>query len=296
MKIIILGAGAIGSLFGAKLSKLNDVTLIAKKEHAERISRNGLKMTGLEKKTCKIKAFTKIRNIGKDTLVILTTKVHDSGKAIIPIKNLLKKDTIILCLQNGLYSERLVKNIVGKRCTVLRAITNFGAIYQRPGFVNYTNCSYTAIEKNAGSRKIAETFSKCGLNGYVAENIRYEMWKKLIFNCALNPLTAMLRMENRGICDEKLNPIKKLIVDECLKVAEKDGISFEIDFVKAINNEFRKSRNISSMQQDLTKGKMTEIDYLNGAVVKLGKSYGVKCPVNEAIAGIIRELEKSYAK
>src|SRR3989338_8914322 len=145
MKIIILGAGAIGSLFGAKLSRLNDVTLVAKKEHAERISRNGLKMAGLEKKAYNIKAFTKIRDIEKDTLIILTTKVHGTEKAVKPLKRLLRKDTVILCLQNGLYSEKLVKNIVGKRCAVLRAITNFGAIYNKPGFVNYTNCSYTAI-------------------------------------------------------------------------------------------------------------------------------------------------------
>ena len=118
------------------------------------------------------------------------------------------------------------------------------------------------------------------------------MWKKIILNCVLNPLTAILRVENNVIADEKLNPIKKLIVDECLEVAKKDGAKFNFDFVKAINDGIENSRNISSMLQDLLKGNPTEIDYLNGAVVELGEKYGVKCPVNEALVMIIKEMEK----
>jgi len=218
----------------------------------------------------------------------LTTKVHDSAQAIKNIKNLIKKNTIILCLQNGLYSENIAKDIIGRKCLVLRAITNFGAIFLNPGIIGYKNYSYTSIEKNPRSKEIAENFSKCGLNAYVSENIKFDMWKKLVLNCVLNPITAILRIENRGIADERLNPLKKLIVEECLKVAEKDGVKFDIDFVKTINEEFKNSRNVSSMQQDLLKGKQTEIDYLNGAVVEFGNKYGIKCPVNESLVSIIK--------
>jgi len=290
MKIIVLGAGAIGSLYGAKLSKYNGVTLIAKKQHVNEINKNGLKIIGLEKGIYKIKASTKINKIDKNTLILLTTKVQDSEKAIKNIKYLIKKDTIILCLQNGLYSENAVKKIVGKKCLVLRAITNFGAIFLKPGTINYTSHSYTAIEKSPKSREIAENFTKCGLSGYISKNIKYDMWKKLVFNCVLNPVTAILRIENMGITDEKLNPLKKLIIDECLEVAARDGIKFKIGFLKVINNEFKKSRNISSMQQDLIKGKKTEIYFLNGAVVELGKKYGIKCPVNESLTDIIENI------
>ena len=293
MKIIILGAGAIGSLFGAKLSELNDVTLIGRREHVDRINKHGLMMAGLENKIYRIRAADRINKIKENTLIILSTKVYDSEKSINPIKNLLRKDTIILCLQNGMNSEDIVKKIVGGRCTVLRGITNFGAIYLKPGHVNYTNYSYTAIEKSRKSNEIAGNFKKCGLNGYAARDIKYEMWKKLIFNCVLNPITAILKMKNKGIIDEKINPLKKLIVDECLEVAGKDGIYFDIDFVKAINKEFINSKNISSMQQDLLKGKRTEIDYLNGAVVALGKKYSIECPVNEALTIIIKGMEKT---
>ena len=295
MKIIVLGAGAIGSLFGAKLSKFNDVVLIARKNHAEKINKNGLKIVGLKSETYKLKAATDLDEIKQNTLILLTTKVYDSGKAIEKIKNQLKKDTIIICLQNGLYSEDIVKKIIGKKCHVLRAITNFGAIFLKPGCVEYKTCSYTSIEKSQRSKEIAENFSKCGLNGYVSGNIREDMWKKLIFNCALNPITAILKIENKGIADGRLNPLKKLIAEECLEVAGKDGINFGIDFVQAINEEFEASQNKSPMQQDLIKGKQTEIDFLNGAVVKLGKKYGIECPVNGALVKIIKGMENINA-
>ncbi len=294
MNVIILGAGAIGSLYGAKLSKLNDVTLVARKEHVGRINKYGLKVAGLENKTYRLKASTKVNEIEEGTLVLLTTKVYGTKEAISGIKGFVKKDTIILCLQNGLYSENIAKKIIGKRCLVLRAVTNFGAAFLKPGVIQYNSYSYTAIEKspNGKSFSIAKNFAECGLNGYVSENIKADMWKKLILNCVLNPVTSILRTENKGIADERLNPLKKLIVGECLEVAKKDGVEFGIDFVKAVNESIKDSRNISSMQQDLLKGKNTEIDYLNGAVVKMGKKYGIKCPVNSALAIIIKEMEK----
>ncbi len=290
MNIIVLGAGAIGSLYGAKLSEFNNVTLVAKKKHADKINKDGLKVIGLEGSVYKIKAATKINKIEKDTLVVLTTKVQDSEKAIKGIKNLIRNDTTILCLQNGLYSENIAKKIIGRKCPVLRAITNFGAIFLKPGVVDYKNYSYTSVEKSPKSNEIAENFTRCGLNAYVSANIKADMWKKVVFNCVLNPLTAILRIENKGIADEKLNPLKKLIIDECVNAAKKDAITFNLDFVKTINEEFKNSRNISSMQQDLLKGKHTEIDYLNGAVAKLGKKFGIKCPVNEALASIIKDI------
>ena len=293
MKIIILGAGAIGSLYGARLSKLNDVTLVARQEHAEKINKNGLKITGEENNVYKLKATTEINEIEDDTLIILTTKVHRSKDAIEPIKNLIKKDTIILCLQNGLHSEEVVKEIVNGKCIVLRGITAVGATFLEAGTVQFNNLSYTKIEESPVSKELADNFDECGLKANVSENLKEDVWKKLILNCVLNPLSAILRRDNGGMSDEGLNALKQLIVDECLKVANKDGATFDFDFVEAINQGIEGSRNLSSMYQDILKEKKTEIDYLNGAVVELGKKYGIKCPVNEALITIIREMEKT---
>ena len=292
MNIIVLGAGAIGSLYGAKLSKLNDVTLVARQKHINKINMDGLKIVGIEENVYKLKATAKIENIENNTLILLTTKVHDNKKAIDPIKDLIKKDTIILCMQNGLYSENIVKSIVGDRCLVLRGITNVGATFLEPGKVQFSNLSSTKIENSNISEELAENFDKCGLKCSVSENIKQDIWKKLILNCVLNPVSAILRVENGKIADERLNTLKKLIVDECLKVAEKDDVRFDIDFVKIINDAIKDSRNLSSMHQDVLKGKKTEIDYLNGAVVELGKKYGIKCPVNEALVVIVKGMGK----
>jgi|TARA_B100001964_G_scaffold236955_1_gene299564 2-dehydropantoate 2-reductase len=292
MKIIVLGAGAIGSLYGAKLSKLYDVTLVARQKHADEINKNGLKITGLENNTYKLKAITKIKKIEDNTLVLLTTKVYDSKKAVWGIRNLIKKDTIILCLQNGLYSENIVKEVVGDKCLVLRGISNIGAAFLKPGTIQYNTTSYTAIEKSILSKDLVNELKKYGLDSYVSENIKQDEWKKLIINCLINPISAILRKKNNAIADENLNPLKKMIADECLKVAERDGIKFDIDFVKMVNKMIKDSKNISSMQQDILKGKKTEIDYLNGAVVELGRKYKIKCPVNEGLVMIIKRMEK----
>ena len=289
MNITILGAGAIGSLYGAKLSKFSNVTLVAKKRHADKINKYGLRVIGLENNIYNLKATTKIKDID-NALVLLTTKVYDSKEAINSIKNLIKEGTTILCLQNGLNSEDIVKEAVGNKCQVLRGITSFGAAYLEPGIISCNNYGQTLIEKNAKSFAIAKLFSKCGLNSSVSNNIRRDMWRKLIMNCVLNPLTAILRVENKYIANDRLNSLKKLVINECLQVAEKDGFGFTEDFIKMINNGIKNSANISSMQQDLIKGKRTEIDYLNGAVVKLGEEYGIRCPVNQALVMIIRSI------
>lgn len=292
MKIIILGAGAIGSLYGAKLSKFNEVTLVARQKHVDKINKDGLKITGEENNTYKLKAVPSINAIDDSTLIILTTKVHDSKNAIEPIKDLVKKDTIILCLQNGLNSEDIVKEIVGDKCLVIRGITAVGATFLEPGIVQFNNLSYTKIEKSPISKDLADNFNKCGLKANVSENIKEDIWKKLIVNCVLNPVSAILRIDNGATADEKLNPLKKLIFDECIKVAGKDSIDVDIYSIETINKAIKGSRNLSSMHQDIIKGKKTEIDYLNGAVVELGKKYGIKCPVNEALVMIIKEMEK----
>lgn len=290
MKIIILGAGGIGSLYGAKLSKFNDVTLVGRQEHVDKVNKSGLKITGLENNTYKLRATTKIEKIEDNTLILLTTKVYDSKDAIGGIKNLIKEDTIILCLQNGLYSENIVKNVV-KGCLVLRGITNVGVAFLEPGVIRYNTIGYTAIEKSRISDELVDRFKKCGFDSYVSENIKKDDWKKLIINCLINPVSTILGKENRAVADEKLNPLKKLIVDECLKVAEKEGVKLDIDFVKMVDEMIKESRNISSMQQDIIKGKKTEIDYLNGAVVELGRKYGVKCPVNEGLVMVVKGME-----
>ena len=290
-EVIVLGGGAIGSVYAAKLAATHQVTLVARQAHADAINRDGLRVTGREPATHRIRAATEVDRIAAGTLILLTTKVTHSRDAIAPIAGKVRDDTVILCVQNGLGSEAIVKEAVNRRCLVLRAITQFGAIFHEPGVVDFTAAGATLIEPSARSPEIATLLSGAGLDGRVSDNIQREIWRKLIFNCVINPITAIVGSEVGGIADPKLDPWKQLVVDECLRVAAADGVAFDIDFVPTIAEVFGSARTIASMRQDLLKGKQTEIDHMNGAVVALGRRFGIACPVNAALAATIKAME-----
>jgi 2-dehydropantoate 2-reductase len=291
VRIIVLGAGAIGSVYGARLSRDHDVTLIGGASHVEAIGRDGLVMQGQTTGTFRLPAFTGVPAIEPDTLVLLTTKVNNNVAAVRPIVEMLPEGVTIVCVQNGLYSEDLVKDLVGDRALVLRAITQVGGVLVGPGVVDNTVAGYTLLESHEQSPAIAALLTAAGLDGRIVPDIKKEMWRKAVFNCVINPTTTLINAEVGAIVDPRLNELKRQIIDECLAVAAADGVAFEEDFVALIDRVFAGARTIASMRQDLMKGRKTEIDHMNGAVVELGKRYGIACPVNAAMTTMIRYLE-----
>jgi len=291
LHILVLGAGAIGSIYGAYLSTAHDVVLVGRAAHVDAISTRGLRVTGLEDRVYHVRAVTRIDSLPADALIVLTTKVSDSRAACDGIRDLVRADCTVLCVQNGLYSERIARDALGDRCPVLRAITNFGAIYRTPGVVELKARSSTRIEDGARSAALAAAFAACGLDGQVTPRIRDEMWEKVVVNCVINPINALTRTEVGAIADERLRPLKDLIVDECRRVAARDGVSLSASFVDDIDRRYGASKNLSSMQQDLLMGRRTEIDVMNGAVVALGAQFGIECPVNQALTMIIKAME-----
>ena len=313
MRIVILGAGAIGSVYGAKLSRQHDVTLVGGAAHVAAIQRAGLQMQGLLSETLHLPACTRLDAIEPGTLILLTTKVNNNVAAVAPIVPLLRDGVTIVCVQNGLYSEDLVKALVKDRAFVLRAITQVGGVLVRPGVVDNTVAGYTLLEDHPQAPPIAALLTEAGLDGRIIPDIKKEMWRKAVFNCVINPTTSLLACEVGGIVDARLNPLKRQIIDECLAVARADGVTFDDlsadlsaearsakveahgakaeDFLALIDRVFAGARTIASMRQDLMKGRKTEIDHMNGAVVALGEKYGLPCPVNAAMTTMIRYLE-----
>jgi 2-dehydropantoate 2-reductase len=291
MQIIVLGAGAIGSLYGAKLAAANDVLLVGRPEHAAAINAGGLRIEGIEPRTVRVPAATAVTQIGRNALILLTTKVMASAAALWPIAPLIRDDTTILSLQNGLGSEQIARAALGNRGVVLRGITQFGAIFETPGAIRYMAAGYTVIEQHQRSAEIAEAFAAAGLNCRVSPNIAAEVWHKTVFNCVVNPITAILGCEVGGIAQPGLARLKQLVIDECTAVAATQGITFEIDFMQEIDQTFAPSRNLASMLQDLRRGRPTEIDYMNGAVAAVGSEHGLPCPVNLALTDIIKAME-----
>jgi 2-dehydropantoate 2-reductase len=299
MNIIVLGAGAIGSLYAAKLSARHEVTVIARREHVDAINRDGLRVSGVEEFVCRPRAATTVETIAPGTLVLLTTKVNDNRTAIEAVGGL-RGDTTIVCVQNGLGGEDIVRDAIAKRLAgaqpaVLRAVTQFGAIFRGPGVVDYKVAGFTLLEKAEPAATIAALLTDSGLDGRVSDNIKREVWRKLVFNCVINPITSITGGDVGSIADPGLDPIKRLVIDECLAVARVDEVTFDVDFVAELARVFGPSRNIASMRQDLMKGRPTEIDYMNGAVVERGRRHGLACPVNAALVALIKALESRPA-
>lgn len=289
-QIFILGAGAIGSIYGAFLSEKNDVVLVGNKNHVKAIREKGLQIIGEVSKNFKVRAETNISEIPTKALIILTTKAYDSERAVESIKGLLRDDTVILILQNGLGNEEIVKRVVGEKAKVYRGITGMAAELLEYGKVRFWN-GETILEKSSTTREIAKIFNESGLRTILAEDIRKEVWRKLVLNCVINPLTAIFGVRNCEICKEELKWVRRGIIKECMEVGRAEKIEFEPNFEEEIERKIRKYTNFSSMYQDISKGKKTEIEFLNGKIVELGRSHGIETPVNETIFHLIKFLE-----
>ena len=290
-RIFILGAGAIGSVYGALLSEKNDVVLIGNKAHVEAINAKGLSIVGDMRRTFYPKATTEIDCIPEETLVVLTTKAYDSAEAVRGIRKLLKKDTIILVLQNGLGNEEIVRRIVAGRGKVLRGVTKMAAEFSKPGSIRFWR-GETIIEFDNDSVTIANAFDGCGLKSRLSENIDRDVWSKLVVNCVVNPLTALFRVRNCEIWEDSLENVRHSVVKECVEVAEAEGIVLPRNLADKIDKRVTAYTNFSSMYQDITKGKRTEIDFLNGKITELGKRHHIQTPVNETLVSFIKFLER----
>ena len=292
MTIIVLGGGAIGSVYAAHLARDHDVTLIARQPHVDAVTRDGLRIAGRAEFVARIRAATAVEAMPPNTLVLLTTKVNSNHDAAMSIRDHVRKDTTILCVQNGLGGDEIVKSVVGGRAVVLRGVTQFGAIFAGPGVIDLKVIGDTLIEAHERSAAIAQALTLSGLDGRVSADIATDVWRKLIFNCVINPITAIIGSEVGTIADARLDPLKQLVIDECVAVARAEGVRFETDFQQALRDVFGPSHNIASMRQDLIQRRRTEIHHMNGAIVARGRAHGIPCPVNAALVAIIQAMEQ----
>jgi len=289
-KIFVLGAGAIGSTYGALLSQRNDVTLIGRKAHVDVINKNGLTLSDNANSTFFAKAETAIKEIPSDTLILLTTKAYDAAAAVAGIKSLLRKDTVILVLQNGLGIKDIVEKVVESKAEVVRGLATSAAEFFEPGKISFWQ-GETFLESTQTSKRIARVFNETKLKTKISNEMQEEIWKKLIVNCVLNPLTVILQVRNNEIMIDSLKEIRHKIMQESIAVGNAERVSFESNLEECIERKIARYTNYSSMCQDIMKRKKTEINFLNGKIVELGRKHGIPTPVNDTLVGLIRFLE-----
>ena len=308
MNILVFGAGAMGSVFAGFLSKENNVTVIGRAEHVDAINERGLQITGIwgEHIFTGLHAYASAAEIplgDSFDLIMITTKSNDTEKAVTEIRRFAAKGTAVMSMQNGIGNEDTISSAVGVEKT-MGGMAIFGARLTEPGHAEVTvfasECLVGDLTVGVTKRanEIADTFSKAGIPTKASDNIIRDKWMKAFYNVALNPLSAILRVPY-GELGEKgaTKEIMKNLLEEAFTVAEKLGVPLKFTWSEYYDYLLETqlpptASHKSSMLQDLERGRRTEIDYLNGAVVALGKRLEIPTPVNVTITNLIKSLER----
>jgi len=300
MNIVIIGAGAIGSLFGALLLKNNNVWLIGRKSHISAIKKSGLVIEDKTQLNVKINAEESVDRITSfPDLLILTVKSYDTESAILDARKIISKDTIVLSLQNGLDSVDKIKKFVD--CNkIIAGVTTHGAFFYKPGFIKHTGKGTTILGELNGQKtkrivNIVDTFNGIGIETIVSKNIIRDLWTKAIVNSSINPLTTFFQCKNGYLLK---NPIlEKLVEKVCMEstnIANTDGLNLTYNemFEKTKEVIRNTSENQSSMLQSFKKGKKTEIESINGKLVEIGRKHDIDVSLNEMLIYSIESLIK----
>jgi 2-dehydropantoate 2-reductase len=304
MKIAIVGPGAMGSLLAAFLSKSKEeIWLLDKnKERAGLIRENGISVEGISGNwQAQVQATADIKDIEKADLIILCVKSYDTKIALSHIKPLLSEGGLVLTLQNGIGNVEIATEIIGPE-RVIGGVTNLGATLVDVGHTRHAGMGETIIGRLDGKitvqmRYIRELFNKVGLETRISRDIKGLLWSKLIINAGINPLTAITRLNNGRLMDfEWTRKIQREAVTEAIKVAKRKRIKLIYDDplakVEAVCEAT--ATNISSMLQDVLKNKPTEIDFINGVIVRQGQELGISVPVNSLLVDLVKTIEASY--
>jgi 2-dehydropantoate 2-reductase len=294
MEICVFGAGSLGSALGGILLTHNDVTLVGRRENMSAVRRGGLKLVGDVSTAVRLEARETVRGMRSPELVIITTKAYDTADAIRVCRPCVDDRTMVLTLQNGLGNLELLR--AWKRSRAFGGTTTMGANLVLPGKVVVSGLGTTVIGSDLdpdGARAIASAFASCGLETATSNRIHDAIWLKAIVNASINPIAAALRVPNGRLIESKI--ISRLMRDvcvECESVARADAIDVRAGAsyhrARAICEDTRK--NMSSMLQDVLRGRRTEIDQINGAICAVGDRHGIPTPLNDALVAMISSM------
>lgn len=302
MNILILGAGALGSLFGAFLSRTDAALalLTTNKAHARAIAENGLTLETLDGKEERyaLNVFDSVEAVTTTPdLVLVMVKAYDTERAVSSVLKICGPETLFLTLQNGIGNFEMIARLVAGRPVALGTTTQ-GSSLLGPGRIKHGGNGLTCLGEGQDTlatrlRDIAALFEHAGIQTALSPSIETLVWEKLIVNACINPLTAILGAQNGIVCEKpSLAALCRVVIDESLSVAKARGVSIQTDMldkVMAIAAATRANR--SSMGQDIDRNKPTEIDAINGALVDFGKACRLQTPVNFALTQLVKALQ-----
>ena len=305
MKIAVLGAGAMGSIYGGHLSLYNDVYMIDRKQEiVEKINADGLKLFENDKDVVyRPEAMSDSKNLEEVDLVILFVKSLFSKAALEENRHIIGEHTYLMTLPNGAGHEDILSEFVPKERIIIGTTEDNGAVldnaYVRRGGKGKTNIGMLVPDKEGMLQKVKESFDLCGFDTHIYDNIQQLIWDKLFTNVSLSALTGVLQVPIGFIAsDEYAWNMTVTLIKEALQVAKALGLTFDenevIEKVRAtsINSPDGKT----SIYADLKAGRRTEVNTISGAVVRAGEKTGVDVPTHRMIVNMVHAMEDRERK
>ena len=294
LQVAVLGAGAVGCFSGGMLARAGHrVTLIGRPQHVQVFEAQGLRMQTLAfDETVKLHASTEASAVTGADLVLFAVKSPDTETAGAQMREHLKPGALVLCLQNGVdNAERLRAVLTGVQ--VAAAVVYVATEMAGPGHLRHHGRGELVIEPSPASERVAQALAAAGVPTEISDNVRGALWAKLILNCAYNALSAVGRIPYGELVQQPgVQDTMRDVVAECRAVAAADGVTLPGDVDDAVRRiaETMPSQ-YSSTAQDLMRGKPSEIDHLNGHVVRRGEALGVPTPANRVLWAVVKLVE-----
>jgi 2-dehydropantoate 2-reductase len=304
VRVCVVGCGAVGSLFAANLARLEDVEVWAYdlfEEHVEAINRAGLRLSGAEDVLGRPTATSDSAAIPACDFGIVATKAMHTAAAVEATASAFAGGCVAT-VQNGLGNEEAIAKYAER---VIRGTTFPAGKLVEPGHVQWDVKGDTTLgpfepqpAPLAEIERLAEACTQAGMPTAAVRDARGPQWRKVIFNAATNPVGALTRLTHGRVCEDPgLRRLVTGLVDEGKAVAAAQGIELDADPEELIDHAAKPEvayDHKASMLQDVETRRPTEIDYLNGGIVRFGREHGVLTPLNRAIWSLVKGLEQSW--
>jgi 2-dehydropantoate 2-reductase len=293
MKIAVMGAGAVGCYYGGMLARAgHDVTLIARAQHVDVVRASGLRMDTLTFQAhVPMQAETEAGGVSGADLVLFCVKSTDTESAGAAMAPHLKPGAVVMSLQNGVDNARRLRAVLHH--PVVPTVVYVASEMAGPGHVKHHGRGELVIGPTPTGAELIATFGTAGVPVQVDDNVEGALWAKLIVNCAYNALSAISQLPyGRLVQGEGVSGVMNDVVHECITVANGVGVELPGD-MQAVVQRIAPAMpgQYSSTAQDLARGKRSEIDHLNGYVVRQGEACGVATPVNRTLQALVKLLE-----
>ncbi len=304
MKIVMLGAGAMGSLFGAMLSQSEEgeVWLLdIWREHINQINSHGLIVESEGKELVyQLRATTDPDEVGVADLIIVFVKAYITKAAVEYGLSMVGEETVFLSLQNGLGNIESIKSAV-RGAQVIGGVTSQGSTVLGPGRIRHGGKGPTAVGGVKGKvtpevERISSLFNRAGIPTGVSDDIECLIWEKLLINVGINAVTAITGLKNGELLEyDETKRLMTMAVQEAERVALKKGVPVRGNPAETVLQVCKTTaQNRSSMGQDIDNRRRTEIDFINGGIVKEGEALGIPTPVNATLTYLIKTIEARF--